>query len=67
MIGLLLIVVGLILMYAVHVHSTVVDLHTIGAILVVVGIIEGLAELLFFCYFCRRVRREWDDGGPWGP
>lgn len=67
MIGLLLIAVGLILMYAVHVHSTAVDLHTIGAILVVVGIIEGLAELLFFSYFRRRVRREWDDGGPWGP
>jgi hypothetical protein len=51
MIGLVLIAVGLILLYAVHIASGTVDVHAIGAILVVVGIVEFLVELLVYRRF----------------
>lgn len=60
MIGLLLIAAGAILVWAVNVNSNEVNLHTIGVILVVVGIIEALIECSWWLYF-RRSWRRMDD------
>lgn len=48
MIGLILAVVGAILLWGVNVTSTAVNINTIGAILLVVGIIEALCELVLW-------------------
>lgn len=63
MIGLLLIAAGAILVWAVHVSSQSVNLHTIGVILMVVGIIEALIEATWWLYF-RRVWRGMDNDRP---
>jgi ABC-type phosphate/phosphonate transport system permease subunit len=44
---LVLIAAGAILVWAVHFHTTAVNLHTIGWILLVVGLVLGLFELSF--------------------
>ena len=60
-VGILLIAVGAILAFAVHVTTNgVVDLHTVGWILIVVGIIGTTMSLVFWSswmgpgYFSRR-------------
>ena len=53
MIGLVLIVIGAILLWAVTATVNGVDLNTVGAILLIAGIVELLVELLVFRSFRR--------------
>jgi hypothetical protein len=46
--GIFLVAVGAILRYAVTIHTTGVDLHTVGDILMIVGIIGVVASLFFW-------------------
>ena len=57
MFGIVLIAVGLILAYAVNDTTDAVNLHLIGVILFVVGIISCLLEISYFSWF----RRRWND------
>jgi hypothetical protein len=52
-----LIAVGAILLWAVNVQTDKVDIHTIGAILLIVGIFE----LLFEIFVGSRIYRSWRD------
>jgi Domain of unknown function (DUF6458) len=47
-VGLILIAVGAILAWAVHVSTSGVNLHTVGYILLVVGIVGCLVSLAFW-------------------
>jgi len=55
--------------WAVHVSTTGFNIHTVGYILLVVGIIGGLLSMIFWSswagpgYFTRS-RRTYVDGGP---
>lgn len=57
MFGIVLIAAGAILLWAVNVDTDSVNLHTIGAILIVVGIVEALFEMMYWTWF----RNRWHD------
>ena len=74
-VSMLLIAVGAVLAFAVHVSTSGFNLHTIGWILLIVGIVGILLSLIFWSswagpgYFNRR-RTYYDEGpagGPGGP
>jgi hypothetical protein len=68
-VSLILIAVGAILAWAVHMHVSGVDIHTIGYILLIVGAIGALLALAFWStwwgpgYWSQR-RRPYADEGP---
>jgi uncharacterized protein DUF6458 len=71
-VSLILIAVGAILAWAVHVNnSSAFDLNTIGYILLVVGIIGALLSMIFWSswagpgYFARRRTTYVDEGPPY--
>lgn len=59
-VSLILIAVGAVLAFAVHVSTSGFNVHTVGYILLVVGIVGGLLSLIFWSswagpgYFTRR-------------
>ena len=67
-VSLILIAVGAVLAWGVHVSSSGLDLHTIGIILLIVGIVGALLSMIFWSswagpgYFVRR--RTYVDEGP---
>ncbi len=67
-VSLILIAVGAVLAWAVHVHTSGFNIHTVGYILLAVGIIGGLASMVFWSswagpgYFTRSRRIYVDDG-----
>ena len=72
-VSLILIAAGAIMAWAVHVDTTGFNIHTVGYILLVVGIVGALISLVFWSswagpgYFSRR-ERVIDDryqGGAW--
>ncbi|HZQ66453.1 MAG TPA: DUF6458 family protein [Gaiellaceae bacterium] len=69
-VSLILIAVGAILAWAVHVSSSGFDVNTIGVILLVVGIIGALLSMVFWSswagpgYFTRRRTTYVDEGPP---
>lgn len=67
MIGLVLIAVGAILLWAVNVNSTAINVHTVGVILLVVGAIEAFVELVVWDRFGRNFWRGDDDPRNFGP
>ena len=70
-VGLILAAVGAVLAFAVDATVSGVDIHTIGWILLIVGIVGILLSLIFWSswagpgYFSRR--RTYYDEGPAGP
>jgi hypothetical protein len=68
-VSLILIAVGAIMAWAVHVTTAGFNVHTIGYILLVVGIIGAIASMIFWSswagpgYFTRS-RRTYVDEGP---
>lgn len=61
MIGILLLAAGAILIWAVHASVSGVNLHTIGVILFVLGLVEIFVELLLWSSFRRRWTRDRDE------
>ncbi len=55
--SLLLIAVGAILRFAVHVHTKGFNLHTIGVILMIVGVVGLLISLFWMTVWADRRRR----------
>ncbi len=72
-IGVLLAVVGAILTFAVHATTSGVNIHTVGWILMGVGLASVLLALMFWQswagpgYWTRRRTTYVDDGPPAGP
>ncbi len=68
-VSLILIAVGAVLTWAVHVGTNGVNLHAIGVVLLIVGIIGALLSMIFWSswagpgYFTRR-RGSYDEGPP---
>ena len=68
-VSLILIAVGAVLACAVHVSSNGVDVHTVGVILLIVGLVGALLSMVFWSswagpgYFSRR-RTTYIDEGP---
>jgi hypothetical protein len=69
-VSLILIAVGAILTWAVHVSTNGVNVHTIGVILLIVGLVGALLSMIFWSswagpgYFTRR-RSTYIDEGPY--
>jgi hypothetical protein len=69
-VSLVLVAVGAVLAWAVHVNTSGVNLHTIGYILLVVGIVGALLSMIFWSswagpgYLGRRRRTTYVDDGP---
>jgi hypothetical protein len=69
-VSLILIAVGAVMAWAVHVNTTGFDIHTVGYILLVVGIIGGLLSMIFWSswagpgYFTHSRRTYVDEGPP---
>jgi hypothetical protein len=68
-VSLILIVVGAVLAWAVHVNTTGFNIDTVGYILLVVGIIGGLLSVIFWSSwagpgYVTRSRRTYVDEGP---
>jgi hypothetical protein len=55
--SLCLIAVGAILRFAVHVHTEGFNLHTVGVILIVVGVVDFLISLFWMTVWADRRRR----------
>lgn len=55
--SLLLIAVGAILRFAVHVHTKGFNLHTVGLILMIVGVVGFLISLFWMTVWADRRRR----------
>jgi hypothetical protein len=65
--SILLIAVGAILRYAVNVHSSAVNINTVGLILMVAGILGLIVSLLYTALWADRAARRRDtytDGPP---
>ena len=67
--SLILIAVGAVMAWAVHVNTTGFNIHTVGYILLVVGIIGGLLSMIFWSSwagpgYLTRSRRTYVDEGP---
>ena len=71
-VGIFLIAVGAILAFAVHAHTSGVNIHTVGWILMGVGLVGILLSMIFWSswagpgYWTSR-RRTYVDEGPGGP
>jgi hypothetical protein len=68
-VSLILIAVGAVLAWAVHVNTTGFNIDTVGYILLVVGIIGGLLSVIFWSSwagpgYVTRSRRTYVDEGP---
>ncbi len=69
-VSLILIAAGAVLTWAVHVGTHGVNLHAIGVVLLVVGIIGALLSMIFWSswagpgYFTRSRRGYYDEGPP---
>ena len=69
-VSLILIAVGAVMAWAVHVSATGFDIHTIGIILLVVGIIGAVLSMIFWSswagpgYFTSSRRTYVDEGPP---
>ena len=69
-VSLILIAVGAVMAWAVHVSTSGFNIHTVGYILLAVGIIGGLLSMIFWSswagpgYFTRSRRRTYVDEGP---
>jgi hypothetical protein len=69
-VSLILIAVGAVMAWAVHVNTTGFNINTVGYILLVVGIIGGLLSMIFWSswtgpgYFTRSRRTYVDEGPP---
>jgi hypothetical protein len=67
-VSLILIAVGAILTWAVHVTTSAVNVHVIGVILLIVGLVGGILSMIFWSswagpgYFTRRRTTIVDDG-----
>ncbi|MFL5916518.1 MAG: DUF6458 family protein [Gaiellaceae bacterium] len=72
-VGLILSAVGAVLAFAVNATVSGVDIHTIGWILLIVGIVGILLSLVFWSswagpgYFSRRRTAYYDEGPAGGP
>ncbi len=72
-VGLLLSAVGAVLAFAVNATVSGLNIHTIGWILLIVGIVGILLSLVFWSswagpgYYSRRRRTAYVDEGPAGP
>ena len=70
-VSLILMAVGAILTWAVDVTASGVNVHAIGVILLIVGLVGGLLSMIFWStwagpgYFTRRRTTVVDDGGPY--
>jgi hypothetical protein len=68
---LILIAVGAILTWAVHVSTSAVNVHAVGVVLLIVGLIGALLSMIFWStwagpgYFTRRRTTVVDDGPPY--
>src|SRR2546426_1342105 len=69
-VSLILIAVGAVMAWAVHVSTSGFNIHTVGYILLVVGIIGGVLSMIFWSswagpgYFTRSRRPYVDEGPP---
>ena len=68
-VSLILIAVGAVMAWAVHVSTSGFNIHTVGYILLVVGIIGGLLSMIFWSSwagpgYLTRSRRTYVDEGP---
>ena len=68
-VSLIFIAVGAVMAWAVHVSTTGFNIHTVGYILLVVGIIGGLLSMIFWSSwagpgYLTRSRRTYVDEGP---
>ena len=68
-VSLILIAVGAVMAWAVHVSTSGVNIHTVGYILLVVGIIGGLLSMIFWSSWAgpghfTRSRRTYVDESP---
>lgn len=69
-VSLILIAAGAVLAWAVHVSTSGVDLHTVGVVLLIVGIIGAVLSMIFWSswvgpgYFTRRRTTYVDEGPP---
>ncbi len=67
-VSLILIAAGAVMAWAVHVNTSGFNIHTVGYILLVVGIIGGLVSMIFWSswagpgYFTRSRRTSIDEG-----
>jgi hypothetical protein len=67
-VSLILIAVGAILTWAVHVTTSGVNVHVVGVILLIVGLVGGILSMIFWSswagpgYFTRRRTTVVDDG-----
>ena len=72
-VSIILIAAGAILAFAVNAHANGVDLHTIGWILLIVGIVGLVLSMIFWSswagpgYFSSRRRATYVDEGPGAP
>ena len=72
-VGIFLVAVGAILAFAVHATSSAVNIHTVGWILMIVGIAGIVLSLIFWSswagpgYFTSRRRTVVDEGPPADP
>jgi hypothetical protein len=70
-VSLILIAVGAILTWAVDVTASGVNVHAIGVILLIVGLVGGILSMIFWSswagpgYFTRRRTTVVDDGPPY--
>jgi hypothetical protein len=71
-VSLILIAVGAVLIWAVDVSANGVNIHAIGVVLLIVGLVGALLSMIFWSswagpgYFTRR-RSTYVDDGPYGP
>ena len=69
-VSLLLVAVGAILIWAVNATTSGVNIHTVGWILLIVGIVGGVLSMVFWSSFAgpgslgRRRTTHVDEGGP---
>ena len=70
-VSLILIAVGAVLTWAVHVGTNGVNLHAIGVVLLIVGLVGALLSMIFWSswagpgYFSRRRTTYVDEGPPY--
>lgn len=58
--SILLIAVGAILRYAVNVHSSTINIQTVGLILMIAGIVGLILSLLYMAFWADRTRTRRD-------
>jgi hypothetical protein len=58
--SIVLIAVGAILRYAVNAHSSVINIQTVGLILVIAGVVGLILSLLYMAFWADRTRSRRD-------